>query len=189
MALVYEGERVGTASAGQKVLIVTDRTPFYAESGGQVADKGQLIAGDTTVDVYDVQKSSVGSLHPAFCRDHKRKHLCWRYRIHAGQLRYSRSLTRNHTAAHLLHAALRKVLGTHVHQAGQLVNAKEMRFDFSHFEAMTREEIAEVEHEVNRIILSGIEVNRYETDIASPRKKAQWLCLVKSTASVCASAK
>ena len=71
----------------------------------------------------------------------------------------------------MLHAALRKVLGTHVHQAGQLVNAKEMRFDFSHFEAMTREEIAEVEHEVNRVILSGIEVKRYETDIASAKEK------------------
>lgn len=81
------------------------------------------------------------------------------------------AITRNHTSAHLLHAALRKVLGTHVHQAGQLVNAKEMRFDFSHFEAMTREEIAEVEHEVNRVILSGIEVKRYETDIASAKEK------------------
>ena len=171
LALVYEGERVGTASAGQKVLIVTDRTPFYAESGGQVADKGQLIAGDTTVDVYDVQKSSVGSLilHSA--------------EITSGSISVGdtvsmqvssairEAITRNHTAAHLLHAALRKVLGTHVHQAGQLVNAKEMRFDFSHFEAMTREEIAEVEHEVNRIILSGIEVNRYETDIASAKEK------------------
>ncbi len=171
LAVVYEGERVGTANAGQKVLIVTDRTPFYAESGGQVADKGRIVSKNAKVEVFDVQKSTIGSLilHSAEVSEGS---------LSVGDtvsMRVSsairEAITRNHTAAHLLHAALRKVLGTHVHQAGQLVNAKEMRFDFSHFEAMTREEIAEVEHEVNHVILSGIEVKRYETDIASAKEK------------------
>ena len=171
LAVVYEGERVGTANAGQKVLIVTDRTPFYAESGGQVADKGGIVSKNAKIDVFDVQKSAVGSLilHSAEISEGS---------LSVGDIvsmqvspAIREAITRNHTSAHLLHAALRKVLGTHVHQAGQLVNAKEMRFDFSHFEAMTREEIAEVEHEVNRVILSGIEVKRYETDIASAKEK------------------
>ena len=166
-----ESQRAESAIAPQKVVVVTDNTPFYAESGGQVADKGTISNGNCTLNVYDVQKSSNGELFLHSCE------------VVSGQLnegdavqmRVSKAvrqaIMRNHTCAHLLQAALRNVLGSHVHQAGQLVNAKELRFDFSHFEAMTREELERVEHEVNSIILEGLEVKRYETDIKSAKEK------------------
>lgn len=166
-----ESQRVESAIAPQKVVIVTDNTPFYAESGGQVADKGGIEGEHCALNVYDVQKSSNGNLILHTCE------------VVSGQINESdtvhmkvskpirQAIMRNHTCAHLLQAALRNVLGTHVHQAGQLVNAKELRFDFSHFEAMTREQLDAVEHEVNRVILDGLQVNRYETDIQSAKEK------------------
>ncbi len=171
LAVVYEGERIGSANAGQKVLVVTDQTPFYAESGGQVADKGEIVTANGKLRVYDVQKSTVGGLilHSAevlegtvAVGDTASMNVCEKNRD---------AIMRNHTSAHLLHAALRNVLGNHVHQAGQLVNEKACRFDFSHFEALTADEIAQVEAQVNAVILSGIEVGRYETNIASAKEK------------------
>lgn len=170
-AILFEGERVGTALAGQKVVVVTDNTPFYAESGGQVADKGVITAEGVRLNVYDVQKSNAGA---------QILHLCEVVEgsVNVGDRVYMDvnnplrdAIARNHTCAHLLHAALRKVLGTHVHQAGQLVNARELRFDFSHFEALTREELDRVEQEVNRVILNATPVARYETDIQSAKDK------------------
>ncbi|MCI8406682.1 MAG: alanine--tRNA ligase [Oscillospiraceae bacterium] len=167
LALICEGQRIETAIAPQKVILAADRTPFYAESGGQAADKGRICAGGCELEVYDVQKSGGHFLH--FCQ------------VVKGQLSQGdtaefhvshairQATARNHTCAHLLQAALRKVLGEHVHQAGQMVNARELRFDFSHFEAMTPEQLAEVEYEVNHAILSGWEVKRYETDIQSAK--------------------
>jgi len=167
LAILCEGRRVESAIAPQKVIVVTDRTPFYAESGGQVGDKGSIRGKRGEVAVYDVQKSGQLFLHMG--------------EMTSGQLdegeeaelhvshAIRHAIMRNHTCAHLLQAALRKVLGDHVHQAGQLVNAKELRFDFSHFEAMTPEQLSQVEYEVNHAILSGWEVKRYETDIASAK--------------------
>ena len=157
LALIKDGERVDRAQEGDKVLIVLDRTPFYAESGGQVADTGEISAGDCTVDVDDVKKDPSGVF----------MHAC---EITTGTLAVGdtvtasidaerrREIMRNHTAAHLLQAALREVLGTHVQQAGQLVDEDTVRFDFTHFSAMTAEELIRVEKRVNDIILEGIPV-------------------------------
>lgn len=171
LAIVYEGERVESAISPQRVTVVTDKTPFYAESGGQVCDKGQIIAGNCLLNVYDVQKSTSGGLVIHSCEVSKGQ-------LNEGdrvQLSVSKAIRnaimRNHTCAHLLQAALRNVLGEHVHQAGQLVNAMRLRFDFSHFEAMTPEQIKEVEHQVNKVILAGVEVKRYEADIETAKAK------------------
>ena len=169
LAMVCEGERVGAAIAPQKIIVVTDQTPFYAESGGQVADKGAILGEHCKLAVYDVQKSAGLYLHSCEVLEGE---LNEGDSVHM-EVSHSvrQAIMRNHTCAHLLQAALRNVLGTHVHQAGQLVNAKELRFDFSHFEAMTKEELEEVEHQVNKVILSGLEVKRYETDIQSAKDK------------------
>jgi len=165
----FEGEPVDSAISTQKVVIITDKTPFYAESGGQVGDKGIITTDKCKIDVYDVKKSAGLFIHSC--------------KIIDGQINKSddvfmqvdsknrNAIMRNHTAAHLLQAALRNVLGEHIHQAGQLVSAERMRFDFSHFEALTPKQIKQVEREINEIILSGVEVKRYETDIKSAREK------------------
>lgn len=167
--LICENEAVDTVIANQDVVVITDVTPFYAESGGQVADNGQIITNNCIINITDVKKTGDVILHHG--------------EVVSGQLnkgdtvsltvdKRSRNATmRNHTCAHLLQAALIQVLGDHVHQAGQLVNPERLRFDFSHFEAMTREQLNEVEAIVNKVILSGIDVNRYETDIESAKAK------------------
>lgn len=169
LCMQCEGEQVNSAIANQKIILVTDITPFYAESGGQVADKGQIITDNCIINVVDVKKTKNLILH--YCD------------VLSGQINVDETVSmqvdkkmrnaimRNHTCAHLLQAALIKVLGEHVHQAGQLVNAEELRFDFSHFEAMTKEQIEAVENEVNEVILSGIEVKRYETNIKTAKEK------------------
>ena len=170
LALVKNGERVDRAQEGDQVLIVLDCTPFYAESGGQVADTGVLTAGDCSVDVDDVKKDASGIY----------LHAC---EITTGTLAVGDTVTasidserrkeimRNHTAAHLLQAALREVLGTHVQQAGQLVDEDTVRFDFTHFSAMTAEELIRVEKRVNDIILEGIPVTSTEMSIEDAKKK------------------
>ncbi len=169
LAIVLDGEGVGSVSAPNKAVIVTDKTPFYAESGGQAADKGIITANGFEAKVTDVQKTTGGLyLHSL--------------EITSGNIAVDDTVTltvdkairdatrRNHTSAHLLQAALRKILGEHVHQAGQLVNADTMRFDFSHFEALTPEQIRRVEKEVNEQILSGLEVVTKEMSIDKAKK-------------------
>ncbi|WMJ21978.1 alanine--tRNA ligase [Paludicola sp. MB14-C6] len=169
LALACEGECVESVIASQRVIIATDVTPFYAESGGQIADKGQIVSDNCIVNVFDVKKAGTLILHSC--------------EVVSGQLnigdqvsmrvdkKFRNAITRNHTCAHLLQAALINNLGDHVHQAGQLVTADRLRFDFSHFEALTREQIETIEREVNKVILAGIDVNRYETDIQSAKAK------------------
>lgn len=164
-----EGEPVEAAIADQQITLVADATPFYAESGGQVGDKGKIISQGCIIDVVDVKKSGELVIH--HCK------------VLSGQISKGDAVSmqidkdirhavmRNHTCAHLLQAALIKVLGEHVHQAGQLVSDTQLRFDFSHFEAMTAEEIQAVERDVNKAILAGIEVQRYETDIQTAKDK------------------
>lgn len=163
LAILVDNNAVSSVSAGQKATVVFDRTPFYAESGGQVADKGSVTGSDTVSAVLDVQKTGTGLY----------LHVC---EMEEGCISVGDTLTlkvatyvraaimRNHTAAHLLQAALREVLGDHVHQAGQLVNAHTLRFDFSHFEAMTRDEIDQVERLVNTQIFNSL---RVETKVMS----------------------
>ncbi|MBR1534060.1 MAG: alanine--tRNA ligase [Ruminococcus sp.] len=170
LAIVKNGERVERAQEGDAVVIVLDKTPLYAESGGQVADTGEIVAGDCSVDVDDVKKDPSGIF----------MHAC---EITTGTLAVGDTVTakidterrheimRNHTAAHLLQAALREVLGTHVQQAGQLVNEDVVRFDFTHFSAMTAEELLTVEKRVNDIILEGIPVTCTEMSIDEAKQK------------------
>ncbi len=163
-AIISEGELVSSISNGVKATLVLDVTPFYAESGGQVGDCGVIRSGTFVFNVTGVSKNGNGIF------------------LHSGELVSgsantgdvifaevnveNRSATcRNHTSAHLLQAALRKVLGDHVEQAGQLVNNNEVRFDFTHFSALTPEELTKVENTVNEVILSGSPVITKEMPI------------------------
>ncbi|MBQ9083301.1 MAG: alanine--tRNA ligase, partial [Clostridia bacterium] len=167
--IVENGEAVSVARAGAEVQIVLDRTPFYAESGGQVGDTGVLTADGVKVIVKDTTKNGVGVF----------AHRCV---IAEGQLDAEQTVTatvdkvrraaimRNHTAAHLLQAALRRVLGTHVEQAGQLVNGDRLRFDFTHFSPMTTAELKQVELLVNEAVLDGQAVTMQEMPIDEAKK-------------------
>lgn len=170
LALVNaDGELVDMLGAGEKGSVVLDKTPFYATSGGQVADTGIITADGVEFDVEDTSKNADGIY------------------IHSGTVKEGvvsvgntvnaqidadrrKSVMRNHTAAHLLQAALREVLGTHVEQAGQLVNDKEVRFDFTHFNPLTTEELSRVEAIVNKEILACAPVSMQEMPIEEAKK-------------------
>ena len=170
LALVNaDGELVDMLGAGEKGSVVLDKTPFYATSGGQVADTGVITADGVEFDVEDTSKNADGIY------------------IHSGMVKEGvvsvgntvnaqidadrrKSVMRNHTAAHLLQAALREVLGTHVEQAGQLVNDKEVRFDFTHFNPLTTEELNRVEAIVNKEILACAPVSMQEMPIEEAKK-------------------
>jgi alanyl-tRNA synthetase len=165
VALVAGGERLAQASERAKVDVVLDRTPFYAESGGQVGDTGTLTTSDgrTQVRVLDTQYGIPGSL------------VLHRAQVLRGELAEGDSVTaaidaerrdrirRNHTATHVLHWALREVLGPHVKQSGSLVAPDRLRFDFSHFQAVTPEELEQIEDVANREIITDAPVRHYET--------------------------
>ncbi|MFF5396638.1 alanine--tRNA ligase [Peribacillus butanolivorans] len=157
-AIVKNGELVTEAQEGEEVQVILNQTPFYAESGGQIADKGTMASESVKVNVHDVQKAPNGqNLH--------------RVTVVAGTLTTDTEIvaavdqenrihiTKNHTATHLLHQALKDVLGTHVNQAGSLVQAERLRFDFSHFGQITAEEIEQIETIVNEKIWQSLQVN------------------------------
>ncbi len=157
-AIVAEGGFVDVAGVDQKVLVVLDRTPFYAESGGQVSDRGVLFGSGVNAEVTGLSKAPHGQpVHQVV--------------VTHGFLKAGDTLTasvnasergdtiRNHTATHLLHRALKDVLGEHVNQAGSLVEPERLRFDFSHFGAITAEELAEIERRVNEQIWNGTELD------------------------------
>ncbi|OAZ91348.1 alanine--tRNA ligase [Halomonas sp. G11] len=148
-----EGNELAALEAGQKGVVVLDRTPFYGESGGQVGDTGYLYVDGGRFQVTDTQKQSGHHLHQGIMVEGT-MNVGAKVR---GEVDASlRSATvRNHSATHLLHQALRMVLGDHVQQKGSLVNAERLRFDFSHFEPMTAEQLAEVERLVNEQILAN----------------------------------
>ena len=169
IAVVRSGERVPSATAGDEAVLVLDRTPFYGESGGQVGDTGSIESDDAVLDVTDTTKNHA-------------KNFLHHITVKAGEIRVGdtvkasvdadrrAAVKRNHTSAHLLQAALRRVLGTHVEQAGQLVNEKRVRFDFTHFSALTRDELKQVEELVNREILSAVPVDSREMPIEEAKK-------------------
>lgn len=164
LAIVKDGERVEFAGVGDCVSVVLDKTPFYGESGGQIGDTG-LISGEGVRFAVKATSRTPGGhfVHTGVVDDGV---------LSAGaavtaaiDVKRRIAIRRNHTAAHLLQAALRKVLGTHVEQAGQLVTDHAVRFDFTHFSALTAEELNAVEREVNRIVLSGLAVQVSEMPI------------------------
>lgn len=155
--IYVDGKKTDELPLEAEGIVILEDTPFYGESGGQVGDIGEIIGDDFRLEVLDTQKTKDG-LYLQICKtvdgvakkgtevstkiDTKRRD----------------DIRRNHSATHLLHAALREVLGTHVHQAGSLVNPERLRFDFSHYQAMTEEEIREVERIVNEKVLESIPV-------------------------------
>ena len=164
-----EGELVDMLGAGEKGTIVLDVTPFYALSGGQVGDSGKISNNENTFIVSDTVKNADGIY------------------LHSGEVKEGiisvndcvdakidevrrRKIMRNHTAAHLLQRELRNILGTHVEQAGQLVDENVVRFDFTHFNSLTDSEIEEIENRVNEVIMSAIPVTMQEMPIEEAKK-------------------
>ena len=171
LALVTNGELSGSAAAGEKVTVVLDHTPFYAESGGQVPDHGTLeSAKGAIVDITDVQKTKDGKfLHSGTVRTGV---LAVEDTVNAKiDLARRQAIARSHTATHLLQKALRTVLGDHVEQAGSYTDADHVRFDFTHFAALTHDELSRVEEMVNDVILSGMPVTTEEMPIDEAKKR------------------
>lgn len=162
-------------------VVVLDKTPFYAESGGQIGDSGSVTTPDSTFTVETTSKTENGHYLHLGAMTEGALHVGDTVSAKIDADKRSRTM-RNHTAAHLLQAALRTVLGDHVHQAGQLVTDSRCRFDFSHFAAMTHEEIKKVEALVNEKILEAIPVVTQELPIAEARKLGAMHCSAKSTA-------
>ena len=170
LAIVAEGEQVEEIVSGMDAMVVLDKTPFYAEMGGQVADHGVLSADGVVFTVSDVQKNKGGKfMHYG--------------KLVKGSLSVGNTLTaaidterraairRAHSATHLLDAALTKVLGDHVHQAGSLVEPDRLRFDFTHFEAITPDQLNQVEDMVNDAILEGMAITTEELPIAEAKAR------------------
>ena len=168
LAIAVDGELCDMAAEGSKAIVVLDKTPFYGDGGGQVGDTGVISSATCTLKVTGTTKASDVFTHMV--------------EVESGAVSVGdtveaaidtsrrNAIRRNHTAAHLLQAALRAVLGTHVEQAGQLVNEAVVRFDFTHFSALTAEEIAKVEALVNEKILDGITVKNEEMPIEEAKK-------------------
>ena len=169
LALVSEDELQQELGAGAEGIIVLDQTVLYAEMGGQVADHGRIVCGESVFEVNNVQKNKGGKyMHYGVVKsgefavgDKVKASYCEKRR---------QAIGRAHSATHLLHKALREVLGDHVHQAGSLVEPDFLRFDFTHFSAVTTEQLKEVERIVNDAILSGYGINVKEMPIDEARK-------------------
>ena len=170
VALVVENEQAEELMPGVEAIVVLDKTPFYAEMGGQVADHGVISADGVTFQVTDVQKNKGGKY------------------MHTGKLtqgvlkvgdtvsasidvKRRKAVMRAHSATHLLDKALRTVLGDHVHQAGSLVEEDRLRFDFTHFSALTAEELAKVSAMVNEAVLEGYDIHTDVLPIEEAKKK------------------
>ncbi len=170
VAIVAEGELVDEIVSGVEAAVVLDKTPFYAEMGGQTADHGTIFADKVGFEVSDVQKNKGGKfLHSG--------------RMTEGVLKVGdtvcaqidperrKAIRRAHSATHLLDAALKKVLGDHVHQAGSLVEPDRIRFDFTHFEAITPDQLSEIDRLVNDAILEGLPVVTEVLPIEEAKRK------------------
>ncbi len=168
LAIIKNGELAASASEGDEVELVLDTTPFYAESGGQVGDTGSIVNNGAALEVIDTIKASRFFFHKGKmqsgtisvgdavqCSVNKKRRM---------------AIARNHTATHLLHRALHEVLGEHALQAGSVVEPNRLRFDFSHFQAVTREEMRKIEDRVNELILEDVQTNVTISNIDEARK-------------------
>ena len=169
LALVKEGEKVNSLASGDEGMLVLDTTPFYAESGGQVGDTGIIENDNGKVEVLDTKHNKDGlTIHMV--------------RVNQGTISLNEevkamvdesrrdSIRRNHSATHLLHKALKEVLGEHVNQAGSIVLPNRLRFDYTHFESPTPEELNRIEEIVNREIYKGLDVTTTETSLEEAQK-------------------
>lgn len=169
IGIIRDNKRVESASDGDEVFIILDKTPFYAESGGQIGDKGFIYTENSKVIVEDVVYI-LGDhvLHKAKVEGDD-IHILDRVEAVVDEDRRL-STARNHSTTHLLHRALKDVLGDHVEQAGSYVSPDRLRFDFSHFAAMTKEEILQVEYKVNDKIMACLNIDTMETDFDEARE-------------------
>ena len=169
VGIIKNGERVEFAGEGDEIVLVLDQTTFYAESGGQIGDTGIIKTASAEINVKGTVKDHSGIfLHHAViangtieCNENVKVNVNSERRM---------AIMRNHTSAHILQASLRKILGTHIEQAGQLVDEERVRFDFTHFSALTTEELAKVEQLVNEIIFKAIKVTIKEMPIEEAKK-------------------
>ena len=169
LAISKDGEIVDSIAEGESGIIIVDKSPFYAEMGGQVGDVGKIITKNAEVKVENTTKGGNGLYHHNVV-------------VKSGMVSVSDSVTmkvckcrrkaieRNHSTTHLLHKALKETLGTHVAQAGSLVTPERLRFDFSHFEAMTKEQLKDVEARVNAAIMDALEIKVQELNIDDAKK-------------------
>ncbi|SQF99701.1 alanyl-tRNA synthetase [Paucimonas lemoignei] len=169
VALYKEGQKVEQLGEGEEGVVILDTTPFYAESGGQIGDGGYISAGEVRFDVRDTTKTGGAFLHHGV--------------VASGTLMVGASVSTevnaevrnatalNHSATHLLHAALRQVLGEHVQQKGSLVDSQRLRFDFSHFEAIKPEQLKALEDIVNAEVRKNTAVETVETDIETAKAR------------------
>ena len=169
LAIASEGEAASSISKNQTGIVVVDKTAFYAEMGGQIGDTGEIVSGDTVAKVTNTTKDGNGLYY---------HHV----EVVSGELKVGQEvkmsvdrkrrmqIQRNHSTTHLLHKALKEVLGTHVAQAGSLVTDQRLRFDFSHFEAVTAEQLLEVEEKVNDAILAAMDIKIQELAIDEAKK-------------------
>lgn len=168
LALIKDNQLVDTLAEGEEGTVVIEHSPFYAESGGQVGDKGQLHGESLIFDVLDTKKGFNG-IHI-----HKGKLITGKLAVGKDLVAkvdadLRRDTAKNHTTTHILHKALKNILGDHVEQAGSLVDPQKLRFDFTHYEGLTAEEITSVEAQVNEVILSGFMVKTSEQSIADAK--------------------
>ena len=169
LAIACEGETASSISKNQTGIVIVDKTAFYAEMGGQIGDTGEIVSGDTVAKVINTTKDGNGLYY---------HHV----EVVSGELKVGQEvkmsvdkkrrmqIQRNHSTTHLLHKALKEVLGTHVAQAGSLVTDQRLRFDFSHFEAVTTEQLLEVEEKVNDAILAAMDIKIQELAIDEAKK-------------------
>ena len=169
LAIATEGEVSNIISQNESGIIITDKTPFYAEMGGQVGDIGKISKANAKIEVTNTTKDGNGLYYhhvkvlsgEFMVDDTVTLNVCKKTRM---------AIQRNHSTTHLLHKALKETLGSHVAQAGSLVTPERLRFDFSHFEAMTKEQLAEVENKVNNAIMESMDIIIQELPIDEAKK-------------------
>ena len=169
IAIFQNGQKVESANAGEEAIIILDKTPFYGESGGQIGDKGLLTSANAEFTVLDSQKygKSIGHIGNLVKGSLKVGDLV----TAAIDIELRERIRRNHSATHLLQAALQQILGNHVHQKGSLVNDSYLRFDFSHNQSITQEQIVEIENLVNQQIRCNLPVDVELMPIDEARNK------------------
>jgi len=168
IGIFKDGKLISSANQGEEIQLILDQTPFYAESGGQIADRGTITAEGLEIEVLDVQKApNRQNLHRAVVKQGLAE---------TGQTVFAKidsknrlQITKNHSATHLLHRALKDVLGEHVNQAGSLVEPDRLRFDFSHFGQVTEEELSKIEKIVNEKIWESLPVEIMEKPLAEAK--------------------
>ncbi|MBQ5781889.1 MAG: alanine--tRNA ligase, partial [Oscillospiraceae bacterium] len=173
ISLAYDGQFCDVVSVDEEpkedVLVVLDKTPFYAEAGGQVADTGVIETETATLKVLDCRKTGKG-FYVHTCTLEKGFVKAMSKATAKLDKDTRKAVMRNHTSAHLLQAALREILGNHVHQSGSYVDSERMRFDFTHFNAVTKEELDKIEKLVNKAILDALDVTTTEMSIEEAKK-------------------